>query len=111
MVTRLRTRLWAVDVVSLATLVSLLTGSCSVAGCASAGKLSPEQIQSVQALAEVATKAAQDNNVVVQARVRLTTPEFYAKQSVGVDGIEAEVYFTANPADNDQTKPSTTPNE
>jgi len=78
-----------------------------VAGCASAAKFTPEQQQSIQAVAGILVKVAQETNTHAVARIRLVPAEFYAKQSFGMSGIEAELYLSANPADQDSLVTST----
>lgn len=85
------------NVFTLAPLLMALAG-CPTTGCTNGAKFNPEQLAAVKSLTETVTAAAKENNVTVQGRVRLTPVDFYAKQSVGVGGLEAEVYFTANPA-------------
>lgn len=75
----------------------ILFGGC-LAGCASMAKFTPEQLASIDKVAEVVGRTARENQVHAIGRVRLVPVEFGFKEAVYMSGIEAEITFSANPA-------------
>jgi hypothetical protein len=87
-----------VGLVETAALLAALGGCPLLAGCQSAGKLTPEQIQSIGAVADVVSKAAKDNGVKGFGYVELEPVYGETYQGFRLGGVRARVFIYADPA-------------
>jgi len=89
-----------VDFSMVVALLASLVGCPLTTGCVNGAKFSPEQIKSVQDLTEVVNKAARDNNVTAFVHARLGPLRAKLVEGIELEGVEADIYITANPAAN-----------